>query len=161
VRHALSASPVFNKIPVRSNRRKYEWTINKIHEDDYKFRNNPPAEEAFTFSGDNLRLPDTPPTIFHQYTPKRVKDSPPSSNFIFCGQSPVPDLEARPSSSQLTNSSCTIGVETDPCRNWIPPTRDPLSDFANLPPITLLEMVTMSNSRVDLFDTDLWSQSHK
>lgn len=133
----------------------YLWCISKSPS------NRPPSVKACKKDRDSNNNPPTPSTIFVNWSPpspieqsKIYSESPIES---ICFNSVPPEFEIQSLSQQISSSTQkSIGIETDPFRSWVPPPRDPLSDFANLPPITLPEIVTLAN-QVDLFDSEAWS----
>lgn len=147
VRHALSASRLFQKVPVQIKGRKYAWKLTGPHDQT--------SEDEFY----NLLNPVTPISInslktglfnsfFDPYTTPTSK---------FKGFCPNPDLSIQLEASSQT---VTIGIETDPLDNlWLPLPRDPLSDIATLPPIFIPEeiLIGQNSSIFNSIDGSNWS----
>ena len=121
MRHALSASPLFSKVPIKEEGRKYAWRL---------------AHHPFIMESDECSLATTPATIgccYPRFVGHRRRPTPTSPSRVFLGETMNRQL-------MMVDTS----VETDPITIWLPLPRDPLSDLVGLPPILVPDDVLYS-----------------
>ncbi|PJF18100.1 hypothetical protein PSACC_02086 [Paramicrosporidium saccamoebae] len=109
-----------SRIPVTSNRRRFEWKLSDDYCTPRRGRNNQSTPETLETTEPMPHYPHNSPCLkFFNYIPAEDFD--------------------RSSFTLSQNSHVSIGVETDRYHGWIPLPRDPLSDCTFLPPIVVPE----------------------